>query len=192
MGRQVDVLLQLAEDPVDALVDPLLEHGVDVKRGVKFAQGPQVVKDPGRVALGERLLVGGEKEQPLGVELGKVFVDQFLADVGFELVVDCFVVEIIVLQQLDHRAHFGGTGARCLELAIGQRAAGGKDGQKQNAGGQCPAGPREGSEKRGHWLFEKGGRARCFMDTAPPNIVQQSTNCSCFKVVATTAGASAD
>ena len=62
---QIDLLFQLVEDPVDALVDTLLEHAVDIERSVELAQSPQGVVKAGRITPGERFLIGGEEEQPL-------------------------------------------------------------------------------------------------------------------------------
>jgi len=66
VGREIVVLFQLLEDPVDAAVDALLVLDVDVEGGVKFAERPQVVIQRIGVTPREGLLVGGEERKAAG------------------------------------------------------------------------------------------------------------------------------
>jgi len=82
-GRQVDIPFQLVKDPVDPLIDPPLEHAVDIKRSVEPAQGPQIVVKARRVTAGEGLLIRREEEQPLRVKFGHVVMNQVRPRSGF-------------------------------------------------------------------------------------------------------------
>ena len=128
--------------------------------------------------MGEGLLVGGKIEQPLRVKIGHEIMDQVVAKFRLQLAVDRLVVEIEVLEQVDHRAHLGGTGARGFEIALWQSPGGGQNGQEDSAHGGSAVQSREGSERGHHWFVGKGGRPICFKTQYPPNrYLIHSINC---------------
>ena len=160
VGREIDVLVQLGEDPVHPRLGPLFVQDVDVECRVQQPEGAQVVIEPVGVAPCERLFVRGEKKQPLAVEIGHVVADQVAAEFRFGPAVNGFVIKMDLLEQLDRRGDLRCERARSLEIALRQGSARGEDGEKNDGHRRGAAEP--GSEGQGghHHLGEKGRRTK--------------------------------
>ena len=78
VDREIEIPVERLEHPVHALGGPFAVDGKNRECGVEIARGPQLPADHGPEAGLERLLVAGEKEHPLVVEVAHELGDQLV------------------------------------------------------------------------------------------------------------------
>ena len=126
VSGEVDVLLQLVEDPVDAGRGARLVDGEDFVGGVNIPERAEVPVDVLAVLGGERALVAGEEEEMLAVEVAHVIRHHL----GIVAAVDRLAVVVGLLEELDECARLGaerGGGGKLLVDARGRRGDEGRE-----------------------------------------------------------------